>query len=201
MNKEQRVTNHSKWAIFTVAMFLIFYLFLSGKTWAQRVIEPWVKPTDVRNLYVIGDTYRFTGSDGKPALGFALLKHSIVEGSVEAIDMQAFRWVDRKGEPHVIKVPSSKIGLLSETPLILYPCTEGECKGWTFVKPPFNGVTVLSPTPKAPDPAPAPPEPRPVPAPPVARPPSVIDTSDIKNSIYRREDTKAYNRNKKRGGR
>lgn len=162
---------------------IIALLILAGLAFGQpvktQVIQPWAGPDTVRHLYILaGQPQTFT-SGGQASLGYAVLKYSTTRGTIEWIGSRIFRWKTIEGRSEIYHAGPMDQGFISDTPLPLFVCEAGSCKGWVFVRPPFQGVTVLPPQPAPPPPplpAPVPvpaPAPAPAPAPPVpVKPPT-----------------------------
>jgi len=151
----------------------IVAMVLAGGAFGQQpvkvqYIQPWAGPDTLRHLYILsGQPQQFT-SGGQLSLGYAVLKYSHVRGVIEMIGSHKpiFRWKTVAGYSEIYHAGPQDQGFISDTPLPLFVCEAGACRGWVFVRPPFQGVTVLPPTP-----VPPPPPPVPFPAPPPPRAP------------------------------
>lgn len=158
---------------------------------------PWVKEDTIRHLYVLDCTAGPFITNGKPVMGYAVIKYSQVKGEAQWVGGRIFRWKSPDGKVHVYHARPADHGAILEDPLPLMVCDEGPYEGWVFVVPPLKGIRVVPPPPGKiileiePRPQPKPPaekppaaQAQPQPAPPS---PQVLKTDYYRPALYRPE--------------
>lgn len=167
-----------KYLICAFAMFA-----MTAPAIAQTVIEPFVKPDEVRYGYALMPEAVQFESNGKTMLGFLVVKADKVQGGVTAIGIGgrlALRWTTPDGRKEVY-VPSPRERMIvTQHPLPLFVCDgkDHACNGRVFVVPPLAGMRVTPPA--------TPPVPQAKPKPAPASPPQALETrSDVRPAIHR----------------